>query len=95
MESKRYRLQASLSDLNGFDAHIHGGTPTGVLTALTNAFVRSGAQPTVAELRGLYRALGRFWADVKGRGRLSLFSPRGFRDVVTAALQIAERLAVI
>src|SRR5258706_8356974 len=41
-EAVRYRLQKSLSDLNGFDPFIHDGTVRGVLRALTHAFVRPG-----------------------------------------------------
>ena len=39
LEARDYRLQASLSDMNGFAPQIHHGMPTGILTALTNAFV--------------------------------------------------------
>lgn len=39
IEEKRYRLQKSLSDLNGFDPYIHGGTPTGVLRVISDAFM--------------------------------------------------------
>jgi len=54
LEARDYRLQASLSDMNGFDPQIHHGTPTGILTALTNAFVKPGGQPTVGDLKRLY-----------------------------------------
>ena len=80
--------------MNGFDPHIHHGTPTGILTALTNAFVKPGGQPAVGDLKRLYRAVKTFWADLKRRERLSLFSPRAFRDIVIASLRIAERLAI-
>ena len=94
LEARDYRLQASLSDMNGFDPQIHHGTPTGILTALTNAFVKPGGQPTVGDLKRLYRAVKTFWADLERRERLSLFSPRAFRDIVIASLRIAERLAI-
>ena len=92
LEAKKHRLQASLSDVNGFDPYIHNGTPTGVLSALANAFINPGRQPTLGELRRLYRAVRRFWGDLKKREHLSLFGSRGFREVVVASLQIAERL---
>ena len=91
LEARKHRLQASLSDVNGFDPYVHNGTPTGVLAALANAFVKRGRQPTLGELRHLYRAVRTFWGDLKKRERLSLFGSRAFREVVVASLQIAER----
>src|SRR5205814_424744 len=41
-ETVNFRLQKSLSDLNGYDPFVHGGTVRGVLGALTEAFVRPG-----------------------------------------------------
>jgi len=38
LEEKPYRIQKSLSDLNGYDPYIHNGTVTGLLQALRNAF---------------------------------------------------------
>src|SRR5947208_12074214 len=38
LESKQYRLQKSLSDLNGYDHFIHNGTVLGVFRALLDAF---------------------------------------------------------
>jgi hypothetical protein len=95
VEAKKHRLQVSLSDVNGFDPYIHNGTPTGVLAALANAFVKRGKQPTLGELGHLYRAVRRFWGDLKRRERLSLFTARAFREVVVASLQIAERLQLL
>lgn len=37
-EAQAYRLQASLSDLNGHDPHIHGGTQDGVLRCVLDCF---------------------------------------------------------
>ena len=39
-ETERYRLQRSVSDLNGTVAYIHDGNPEGVLRELCNAFRR-------------------------------------------------------
>jgi hypothetical protein len=43
-ESMDFRLAKSLSDLNGTDPYIHGGTVGGVFTELRNMFVRSDRQ---------------------------------------------------
>jgi hypothetical protein len=47
IQSCRYSVheQKSLSDLDGSDANIHGGTVEGVMRELCNAFVRRGPQP--------------------------------------------------
>ena len=39
-ESRHRRLLKSLSDLDGSDPNIHGGTVEGVMRELCNAFVR-------------------------------------------------------
>jgi hypothetical protein len=48
-ESEPYRLQRSLSDLNGTDANIHNGTPEGVLRGLRNALGRD-RPPSVPQM---------------------------------------------
>src|ERR1700753_514883 len=45
-ESVNFRLAKSLSDLNGTDPYIHGGTVGGVFAQLCNMFVRSGRKAT-------------------------------------------------
>jgi hypothetical protein len=52
-----HRPLKSLSDLNGTDFHIHGGTVRGVLAALCNAFVSRGERPTVPRMMRSYLRL--------------------------------------
>src|SRR5260370_20977463 len=52
-----WRLQKSLSDLNGTDVYTHGGTPEGVFRTLLSAFVRQRTQPTVGQMNRLYADL--------------------------------------
>ena len=56
-ESRRYRLNKSLSDVDGTDPYIHHGTPRGLLRALTNALSRSRHRPTVRELEQIFADL--------------------------------------
>lgn len=58
-EAQPHRLNKSLSDLGGTDPYVHGGTPDGVLRALTNALVPRRQRPTVPELRAIYDDLQR------------------------------------
>jgi hypothetical protein len=52
-ESEPYRLQRSLSDLNGTDANIHNGTPEGFLSGLRNALGRD-LPPPLPQMRKVY-----------------------------------------
>jgi hypothetical protein len=56
-ESQRFRLKKSSTDLDGTDAYIHDGTVHGVLRELSNFLVRRGNQPTLAEMKKVYRIL--------------------------------------
>ncbi len=56
-ETKPWRLQKSLSDLNGTDVYVHGGTPAGVFRELLSAFVRHHNQPTVWQMTVIFEAL--------------------------------------
>jgi len=57
-EASAHRVQKSLSDLNGVDVHVHGGTVRGVMSELCNAFIANG-RPTVPDMLRAYRGLRR------------------------------------
>jgi len=95
-ESRPYRLQKSLSDVNGFDPYIHDGKPDGILRELTNAFVTVRSQPELAALRALYQQLRKFAAALKKRDHTdSLFTPRHFRILVATSQEAAARLGLM
>jgi hypothetical protein len=95
-ESRPYRLQKSLSDVNGFDPYIHDGTPDGVLRELTNAFVSVRTQPELTDLRRLYQHLKKFADILKERDKTNvLFTPRYFRTLAATSQEIALRLGLI
>jgi hypothetical protein len=56
-ETVRYRANKSLSDLDGTDVRIHGGTIRGLFGALCDVFVRGTRQPSVQEMNRIYRCL--------------------------------------
>lgn len=92
LESRKYRLQKSLSDANGFDPFIHRGKPLGVLQVLTNIFHKPN-QPTVAQLKALYKKLNVIAEAIKKNNRTSdLYSASGFKDIVLAAVQLRRRI---
>jgi hypothetical protein len=96
-EEKRHRLSKSLSDLGGTDPYIHGRSPDGVLSALTNALVRSRQRPTVTQLTAIYRDLKRGAVVIKKNiGTASLFEARPFRELaITARLSAEARMAPV
>ncbi len=81
-ESKAYRLQKSLSDLNGSDPHIHDGEVTGVMRELASAFRRPRNQPTIPDMMGTYTAISRRLRKIMlDAGAKSLFEGRVFLDL--------------
>jgi hypothetical protein len=89
-EARRYRLQRSLSDLNGTDPHIHDGRPRRVLIEISNALVRARRQPQLTELERTYRFIS------AGAGRIkriydTVFGARPFKDLVLLATDYVER----
>jgi hypothetical protein len=93
MESKRYRLAKSLSDLNGTDPYIHGGTIKGVFRELGNSFVRPGKQPTVQQMWRIYREIRDGIPSILNqRGTNSVFEAQVFKDISLAASTAAGRI---
>ena len=90
-EEKPFRLQATLSDLNGHDPHIHGGTQLGMLRCTLDCFGAPSASPPINELRRLVprfsEAMRRLQAEY---GVDSPFHPSLFRRAVDAAGKLAQ-----
>jgi hypothetical protein len=85
-EAKKRRITKSLSDLNGTDIYIHDGKVGGVFRELCNAFVRSGRQPSVQQMRRIYRDMrNSLRAILKGAGTKSVFQARTFKDICVVA----------
>jgi hypothetical protein len=91
-EAKNFRLAKSLSDLNGTDVYVHGGRIEGVFRELCNAFVRRAQQPSVQQMRRVYRDLRKnLPAVLRTAGASSAFEVRVFRDVCVLASESAGR----
>ncbi len=89
-ESKRWRLQKSLSDLGGTDPYIHEGSPKGVLRQLCNTLTLSDRPPTVDEMETIRQRLLRALPAIrKTTGAKSLFEARAFLDLVVSARSIS------
>ncbi len=95
-EEKNYRVQKSLSDLNGTDPQIHEGKVSGVMRELSNIFRRPKNQPTVPEMMSTFYALSRKSADILAEaGTESLFEARVFKDLCYEARVAAEKLTLL
>jgi len=95
LETEKWRIQKSLSDLNGTDVYVHGGTANGVFRELAKAFVRLTRQPTVKQLRTIYHeikaTLPKFLDDA---GTDDPFQARVFQDISLYAGVLADKLTV-
>ena len=91
-ESRRRRLNKSLSDLDGTDAYIHDGTVRGVMREVCNAFVSPWSQPTVPEMMKMYRELRRNTPEVMRKtGGHSRFTARVFSDLCLGAAALRRK----
>ncbi len=86
LEEKAYRLQKSLSDLNGYDPFVHRGTVTGLLQALLDAFGNPAHSLSMTEMKASYAALRMVAAQLKvDNGWPDLYRAAAFRQLVVAA----------
>ncbi len=91
-ESMKRLLPKSLSDLDGTDPLIHGGTVTGVFRELSNALVKSSYRPELIHMNQIYRYIKTASPLImKSVGTRSLFGARVFKRLVVLALDYAER----
>lgn len=92
-EEIAYRLDKSLSDLKGTDPYVHGCKIMGLFGQLCNAFVRSGRQPTVAQMKTIHATLKEHLPDLlRNSGADSAFEARVFQDLCILASAAADKL---
>jgi hypothetical protein len=85
-ETEKHRANKSLSDLDGTDVRVHGGTIEGLFGALCDIFVRRTRQPSVQEMSRIYRVLRRNLATImKQAGARNPYGARVFQDLILAA----------
>jgi len=94
-EEVAHRLSKSLSDLDGSEVYLHHGKPNGVLAELSNAFIRSDRQPTIDQMRAIYRELRRAKPTIlHDSGAKTLFAARPFKDLSTLASALADEVVL-
>jgi hypothetical protein len=96
LEERDYRLQATLSDLNGHDPYVHGGTQTGILRCLLDCFASPSGSPSLGKLKTLTLRLSRFVTELQQEQAVSHpFNPHLFRQTVKAAARLARTAELI
>lgn len=92
-EAVANRVNKSLSDVDGTDPKIHGGTIRGVMSGLCNIFRRPGRQPTVPQMMRIYKGLRKNQAAIlKEAGSKTLYTKRVFTDLCVMASSEADRI---
>lgn len=90
-EEVNRRLAKSMSDLDGTDPYIHGGTIRGVMREICNAFVGPD-QPTVPQMMRMYRDLRMRVPEIlRDAGTSSLFTARVFSELCLAAAGLRSK----
>ena len=85
------RLPKSLSDLDGTDPLIHGGTVRGVFRELGNALVKSKYNPELRHMNKIYRNIKTASPLImRSVGTTSLFEARVFKRLAKLAADYAE-----
>ncbi|MGA2217228.1 MAG: hypothetical protein ABSG51_04030 [Terracidiphilus sp.] len=92
-ESENYRLQTSLSDLNGTDPYIHGGTVEGVLSELRSAFIFKNAPPFGQMMDAYTRVERKIPRVLATTGTANLYSASVFKDICFVALDVTRSIA--
>jgi hypothetical protein len=89
LESRRFRLQKTLSDLNGIDPGIHAGTPRGVISCVLSLLGKSSGNPTSADVYWAHQRLMKMLPALKrANGRSTIYSRIVFADLIEAAAQL-------
>jgi hypothetical protein len=89
-ESTPFRLQKSISDLNGTDPNIHNGTVEGVLSGLRNAFVLRNAPPIQRMMKAYRMVDGRMEKILTSAGTRNLYAATVFKELCFVALEAAS-----
>jgi hypothetical protein len=92
-EAENYRVQRTLSDLNGMDPYIHGETVRGMSIALTDLFAVPGAAPDALTL--VYRKVAPLAQLIKTRNGNDLFRATSYRQLVAVSQDCARAAGYI
>lgn len=95
LEKHRFRLQRTLSDMNGLDPYIHDGNVRGVIECVLDALRPRTGAPTHADVFRLYRTLRIAANRFTNNGRRSLFTRSRFLELVAVGVERAAQTGLI
>jgi len=96
LEKIPYRMQVTLSDMNGRDPYIHNGTIRGVIDSVLNALRPTAGAPTGAEVFRLYGTMRIAAESITTHGRNgSIFTRSRFLDLVAVGVERAAQTGLI
>lgn len=74
LERRRYRLQRTLSDLNGFDPYIHNGTVAGTIESIMDALQPTSGAPSAQTVSRFDRTGGYCESTYKRRPTVLVYA---------------------
>jgi hypothetical protein len=96
LEKERYRLQKTLSDVNGFDPGIHGATRTGIISCVLSHLGKPHGNVSPSQVEAIRKQL---WKTVpvlkRQHGRQSIYSRAIFMDLAAGAILLAKKYRLI
>lgn len=96
LEERPFRLQISLSDLNGHDPHIHEGRQAAMLRCVHDCFVAREGTPPFQKVQTITRRLSIAARRLEHSMAVDHpFHPVLFRQIVNAAATLAEAEGLI
>lgn len=96
LESERFRLQRTLSDLNGIDPGIHNCSPRGMISCVLSHLGKPSDNPLPQAVFSIYRELWKAASMLKKvHGRSSIYSRAIFSELVKGATMLANRSNLI
>jgi hypothetical protein len=96
LEAKRHRLQKTLSDLNGIDPGIHGGTVAGMISCVLSSLAKPRRNPDPRQIEHVRRELWRTVPFLKrSHHRSNVYSRALFYDLVGGATMLAGKEGLI
>ena len=95
LEKKQYRLQITLSDVNGLDPYIHNGSVRGTIECVLDALRPRTGAPSPEEVYRLYRSMAVAASRLTRNGRATLFTRSRFLDLVAFGITRAAQAGLI
>ena len=91
--SSQLKIDKALSDLWGVELHIHRGSRKRLFAGIANVFAGGIARPTIGQMERIYQGLVNALPRLKlESGAKSVFEPRIFKEMVTLARVLSDRI---